>query len=51
MAFSFIITLFLVFSMGLLSMVGVPQVKGTVIALLMALLWLGGKLWLKQRYR
>jgi CDP-diglyceride synthetase len=51
MAFSFIITLFLVFSMGLLSMVGVPQVNSTFIALLMALLWLGGKLWLNQRYR
>jgi len=51
MAVSFVCTLILVLSMGLLGMAGYPQLNGVYIGLVMALLWLVGKLWMTRRYQ
>ena len=51
MALSFIITLILMISLGLLDMVGVPQLNGAWVSVVMAGLWLVAKLWLNWRYR
>ena len=51
MAVSFVITLILVMSMGLLGLAGVPQLNGLYIGMVMAVLWLVGKLWVTGRYQ
>ena len=50
MAISFTCTLILVLSMGLLGMAGFAQLNGVYIGAVMALLWLGGKLWATRKY-
>lgn len=50
-AFSFIFTLILLLSFGLLGLVGVPQPSPIIIAAMMCFLLLFGKLWGNWRYR
>lgn len=50
MAVSFACTFVLVLSLGLLGYAGAPQLNGIYIALVMALLWLVGKLMITRRY-
>jgi uncharacterized membrane protein (DUF485 family) len=50
MAVSFACTFVMVLSLGLLGYAGAPQLNGIYIALVMALLWLVGKLWMTRRY-
>ena len=50
-AFSFIFTLILLLSFGLLGLVGVPQPSPIIIAAIMCFLLLFGKLWGNWRYR
>ena len=51
MAVSFAFTLVLVLSMGLLGFVGIPQLNGIYIGLVMSVLWLAGKLWMTRKYQ
>ena len=50
-AFSFIFTLILLLSFGLLSLVGIPQPDPIYISLLMIILLAVGKIWGNWRYR
>ncbi len=50
-AFSFAMTFILVLSFGLLDLAGVTMLKGSYIALFMAIFMLIGKLWGNRRYR
>lgn len=50
-AFSFIFTLILLLSFGLLGLVGVPQPSTINIVFIMCMLLLVGKLWGNRRYR
>ena len=50
-AFSFIFTLILLLSFGLLGLVGVPQPSPIIIAAIMCFLLLFGKLWANWKYR
>ncbi len=51
LAVSFMGTLMLVMSMGLLSAAGIVQLNGAYIALFMVVLWFIGKLWATRRYQ
>ncbi len=50
LAISFMGTFILLLSLGLLGQVGIPQLNGVYICLVMAALWLLGKLWATRRY-
>lgn len=50
LAISFMGTFILLLSLGLLGQVDVPQLNGVYICLVMAVLWLLGKLWATRRY-
>ena len=50
-AFSFILTLILLLSFGLLGLVGVPQPRSIIIVSIMCMLLVVGKLWGNWRYR
>ena len=50
-AFSFIFTLILLLSFGLLGLVGVPQPRSIYIVFMMCMLLVVGKLWGNWRYR
>ena len=50
-AFSFIFTLILLLSFGLLGLVGIPQPSPVIISAIMCFLLLIGKLWGNWRYR
>lgn len=50
-AFSFILTLILLLSFGLLGLVGVPQPSTIIIVSIMCMLLVVGKLWGNWRYR
>ncbi len=51
LAVSFVGTLMLVMSMGLLSAAGIVQLNGAYVALFMVVLWFIGKLWATRRYQ
>ena len=51
MAFSFAGTLILTISLGFLNLAGVPQLDPSLIAVIMMVLWLIGKLWSGRMYR
>jgi len=51
MAFSFAVTLLLMVSLGFLNLAGFPTPNGSMIALLMVILWLVGKLWSRRMYK
>lgn len=48
---SFSGTFILTLTLGLLSQAGFPQPNSIYIALVMAVLWLGGKLWSQRKYQ
>lgn len=50
-SFSFIFTMILLLSFGLLSLVGVPQPSSIQIVFIMSMLLVAGKLWGNWRYR
>jgi hypothetical protein len=50
MAVSFVFTLILTLSLGLLSMAGLPQPNTVFISLFMAVMWLAGKLFFSGKY-
>ena len=50
MSISFMVTLLLVISLGLLEMNGFPGMNGTLIGLVMIVFWLVGKLWAMSKY-
>ncbi|MBT3240522.1 MAG: hypothetical protein HON98_01390 [Chloroflexi bacterium] len=50
MAFSFMITLLLVVSFGLVEPLGFPRINSAYIAGVMVVLWLIGKLWAMRKY-
>ena len=51
MAFSFAGTLLLMISLGFLNLAGVPHLDPSLIALIMMVLWLIGKLWSGRMYQ
>ena len=51
MVFSFAGTLILTMSLGFLNIAGFPQVNASLIALVMVILWLVGKLWSGRMYQ
>lgn len=50
-AFSYLVTILLVLTMGMLGIAGLPQLNGIYIAAIMLLLWLVGKLLGNRRYQ
>jgi hypothetical protein len=50
-AFSFALTLILMLSLGFLEAAGMEPISGMYVAMLMASLWIIGKLWGNWRYR
>jgi hypothetical protein len=51
MALSFVFTLILTLSLGLLSMAGLPQPNTVYISLFMVVMWLAGKLFFSGKYQ
>lgn len=50
-AFSYLVTILLTLTMGMLGLAGLPQLNGIYIATIMLLLWLVGKLLGNRRYQ